>query len=195
MGFPPEAFLFVGVDCFVAISLLASLFERSFPTATSYIYQTAALAGFGQIWANYAFLFSFVEARFWVSMLYLAVALINVVAVNLYIAINKKLLSSAGMFLGAFTIPTSFLSFLLLSAYVNGMAIPMPWLPIVPLESLYMVLVACTVIMGLSIVVYVEPSTLGKALRISRKRPASKRLDIAIGAMMTKEKEEEVKNE
>lgn len=103
-------------------------------------------------------------------MLYLAVALISVIIINLYIAINKKMLIASGVFLGAFTIPIGSLSFFFVSAYVNGMAIPMPWFPIVPLESLYIVLVACTVITGLSIVVYVEPGMLGKTFRIGWRR-------------------------
>jgi len=106
-------------------------------------------------------------------MLYLAVALTNIIAVNLYIAINKRMLSAAGMFLGAFTIPIGSLSSLFVSAYVNGMAIPMPWLPIVPLESLHIVLVACIVIFGFSIVVHVEPGMLGKTFRIGRRRHTS----------------------
>jgi len=113
-------------------------------------------------------------------MLYLAVALINIVAVNLYIAINKKLLSAAGMFLGAFTIPITFASFLFVSAYVNGTAIPMPWLPTVPLESLYIVLAACAVILGLSIAVYVEPRMLGKRFRIGRRGHTSSTLNRAV---------------
>ncbi len=98
-------------------------------------------------------------------MLYLAVAVITVIAVN-FVVFNKKSLGAAGMFLGAFTIPITFASFLFVSAYVNGIAIPMPWLPIVPVESLYVVLVSCIVILGLSIAAHFEPSMFGKRFRI-----------------------------
>lgn len=168
--FPPELFILIGVNVFVAISLLTSIFDGPFPTTLPYVFQIAALAGFGQIWVNYAFLFFFVEARFWCSMLYLTVALTSIIAINLYIVINKKMLSAAGICLGAFTIPIGSLSSLFVSAYVNGMAIPMPWLPIVPLESLYVILVVCMVIFGFSIVVHVEPGMLRKTLRIGRGR-------------------------
>lgn len=160
----------VGVNVFVALSLLTSIFDGPFPMCVPYVFQIAALAGFGQIWVNYAFLFFFVEGRFWCSMLYLAVAVIGVIAVNLYIAINKKLLSAAGAFLGAVTIPTIFMSFLSVSVYVNGLAIWMPPFPIVPAEAIYMVLALCIVIFGLSVVVSLEPGRLGKMFRIGRKR-------------------------
>mgnify|MGYP007100543708 CR=1 FL=1 len=55
--FPPELFILIGVNVFVAISLLTSIFDGPFPTTLPYVFQIAALAGFGQIWANYAFLF------------------------------------------------------------------------------------------------------------------------------------------
>jgi len=55
--FPPELFILVGVNVFVALSLLASIFDGLFPTAVPYVFQVAAFAGFGQIWVNYTFLF------------------------------------------------------------------------------------------------------------------------------------------
>jgi hypothetical protein len=177
---PPELFVFIGVNVFVAMSLLTSIFDGSFPNPLPYIFQIAALAGFGQIWANYVFFSDFVEARFWSSMLYLSVVMISIVAVNFYIAIKKQLLSIAGFFLGAFTIPTGALSFLLVSAYVNGMAFPMPWLPIVPIESLYIVLVSCMVILGLSILAYVKPGKLEKIIGAIRKRNTSSTIEFIV---------------
>jgi len=47
----------MGVNVFVALSLLTSIFDGPFPAAVPYVFHMAALAGFGQIWVNYAFLF------------------------------------------------------------------------------------------------------------------------------------------
>ena len=112
----------------------------------------------------------FVETRFWASVLYLAVALIAIISVNLYIALNKKLLNAASAFLGAVTIPTIFISFLSVSAYVNGLAIWMPPFPIVPVEAIWMVVVLCIVILGFSIIASLEPRMLRKTFGIHRKR-------------------------
>lgn len=177
---PPEIFMFIGVNVFVALSLIISIFDGSFPKPLPYIFQIAALAGFGQIWANYVFLSAFVDARFWSSILYLSVAMLSTIAVNFYIAIKKQLLSITGIFLGAFTIPTGALSFILVSAYVNGIAIPMPWLPVVPIESLYIVLITCMAILGLSTLAYVKPSKLEKIIETIRKRNTSSTIEITV---------------
>lgn len=168
--FPAELFVLTGINVFVALSLLTSIFDRGFPRVLPYLFSIAALAGFGQIWVSYVFLFSFVDARFWCSMLYLGVALMNIITVNVYIAINKKLLSAAGAFLCAVTIPTIFTSFLFVSSYVNGLAISIPPLPIVPVESLYIVLVACVVILGFSVIASLEPEMLKRMFGVHRKR-------------------------
>ena len=190
--FPPELLLFMGIDLFVALSLLAALVEKAFPTALPYFYHVAALAGFGQIWVNYAFLLPFEEARFWSCLLYLFAALLNVGGVNFYIAFRRGMISVAGMFLSLFTIPSFSISLFFVSAFVNGVSISMPWLPLVPLESLYVVLAICMVILGLSIIAYIEPSML--------KKRAAKKLDVAVGPVMTplvrdKEKKEVKTNE
>ena len=158
--FPPELLMFIGIDFFVAMSLLSALLEKMFPVALPYVYQIAALAGFGQIWVDYAFLFPYFDTRFWICLLYLSAALLNIGALNLYIAVAKKLLSVAGIFLGAFAIPAFSISLLFISSFVNGLSIPMPWLPIIPIESLYGVLFCCIVVLSLSIAVYIQPNML-----------------------------------
>lgn len=179
--FPSELFIMIGINVFIALSLLASLFDKPFPKAVPYVYQIAALAGFGQLWINYTFLSPFVETRFWCSMLHLVTAVSNVIAVNVYIAIKKMLLGAASAFLGAVTIPTIFISFLSVSSYVNGMVIPMPPLPIVPVESIYIVFIVCTVILGLSMIAAFEPRILRKTFWIRRKRQLTPELlDFAV---------------
>jgi len=167
--FPPELLILVGVNIFIFLSLLTSIFDEPFPMALPYVFQIAALAGFCEVWVGYAFLLSFVEVRFWCSALYLAVALLAVIAINLYIAINRRLLNTAIAFLGTVTVPTIFMSFLLVSAYVNGLAIWMPPLPIVPVETIYVVLTLCMVIFGLSIITYFEPNALKNMFKMFKR--------------------------
>lgn len=165
--FPPELFILVGVNVYVALSLLTSVFDGPFSAAVPFIFQIAALAGFGQIWVNYAFLF-FLEARFWCCMFYLIVALMAVVAINVYIAVVKKLLGATLAFLGILTVPITFLSYFMVSNYVNGLSLSLPWLPVVPVESLYAVLGLCIVILGLSVIVSFQPKTAEKLLKIGQ---------------------------
>jgi hypothetical protein len=164
--FPPELLTLIGVNVFVALSLLTSLFDWLFPGKVPYVFQIAALAGFGLIWVNYAFLFFFGEVRFWCSVFFLTVALLAVVAINVYVAVVKKRLGAAIAFLGALTMPVTFLSYYAASSYVNGFALSLPWLPVVPIESLYIVLSSCIVILGLSVIVSFKPETARKVFRI-----------------------------
>jgi len=199
--FPSELFIMVGINVFVALSLLTSLFDEPFPKVVPYVYQLAALAGFGQFWVNYVFFSSFVEARFWCSMFYLTVAVGNVIAANIYIAINKKSFAQTTAFLGAVTIPMIFISFLSVSSYVNGIVIPMLPLPIVPVESLYIVFIVCVILLGFSMVASMEPERLRKMFWMHRKRQLDSSLSdyvvtpIEVLQENGKKKRKEVKNE
>jgi hypothetical protein len=145
----PEFFVVFGINVFLVTSLLTCLLD--FPLVSQYIYQLAALAGFGQLWVNIA-LSSSIETRFWFNVVYLAVALANLIAVNIYVARVKKRLSLAGMFLGAVTIPVNFMALVTLSSYVNGIPISVPLLPVIPLEAVGVVLIICGVILATSVV-------------------------------------------
>jgi hypothetical protein len=174
--FPPELFVISGLNVFVILSLLTAIFDEIFPKAVPYVLQIAALAGFGQMWVNYSVLSSSVELRFWCGMLYLTIALITVLAVNFYIAFKKRLLGAAGFFLGAFTIPVTSVSYFFISSYVNGVAVSIPPLPMVPVEGLYIVFVLCIVILGLSVIMYYEPNALKRMLKMNRKNQNTVRL-------------------
>jgi hypothetical protein len=174
--FPPELFVISGLNVFVILSLLTAIFDEIFPKAVPYVLQIAALAGFGQMWVNYSFLSSSPEMRFWCGMLYLTIALATVLAVNFYIAFKKRLLSAAGFFLGAFTIPVTSVSYFFVSSYVNGVAVSIPPLPMVPVEGLYIVFVLCIVILGLSVIMYYEPNALKRMLKMNRKNQNTVRL-------------------
>ena len=47
---PPELLMLIGVNVFVALSLVTSIFDHHFPVRIPYVFQIAALAGFGLIW-------------------------------------------------------------------------------------------------------------------------------------------------
>jgi hypothetical protein len=98
----PEFFALIGIDLFLAMSLLTCPLDKHFPWQLPYLYQLAALAGFGHLLVSREFMLSFGEyMRFWYSLLYLVVALANIVAVNFYLRMVKKLLNYAKIFMAA----------------------------------------------------------------------------------------------
>lgn len=155
----PEFFLLLGVDIFLAISLLTCLFDKHFPPMLSYIYQLASLAGFGNLLVSREFLQIFDEyARFWYSMIYLAVALTNIAAVNIYLAFSKKQFAAAKVFLSAVTVPSYLVSMLFVNNYAQVATYPILTVPAFPMSSAFVAIVAFdTLVVGAGLYIFLRP--------------------------------------
>ena len=113
----PEFFLFLGIDFFVALSLLTCLMDH-FSRPVSYLYQAAAVFGYVNLLASKAFLLSFGEyMRFSYCFLYLILALANIIGINAYILVSKKKWNLAKIFASCITFPTILISAFYLSLY------------------------------------------------------------------------------
>ena len=155
----PEFFALLGIDLFLAISLLTCLLDRHFPWQLPYVYQLAALAGFGQLLVSKEFMAFFGEyMRFWYSLLYLIVALANIVAVNVYLGIMKKLLNYAKVFMFTVTFPTISLTAFFLSNYAEIAVHPLVMAPQMSGEATFIAIVAFdTLVVGLGTHVFYKP--------------------------------------
>jgi hypothetical protein len=155
----PEFFALLGIDLFLAISLLTCLLDRHFPWQLPYIYQLAALAGFGQLLVSREFMAFFGEyMRFWYSLLYLIVALANIIAVNIYLGIMKKLLNYAKVFMLTVTFPTLALAVFFLSNYAEVAVHPLIMTPHMSWEATFIGIVAFdTVVVGVGTYVFFKP--------------------------------------
>jgi hypothetical protein len=155
----PEFFALLGIDLFLAISLLTCLLDRHFPWHLPYLYQLAALAGFGQLIVSKEFIMLFDEyMRFWYSLLYLIVALANIVAVNMYLGIMKKLLNYAKVFMFTVTFPAVFLTAFFLSNYAEVAVHPLVMVPQMSWEATFIGIVAFdTFVVGLGTYVFFKP--------------------------------------
>jgi hypothetical protein len=155
----PEFFALLGIDLFLAISLLTCLLDRHFPWQLPYIYQLAALAGFGQLLVSREFITFFGEyMRFWYSLLYLIVALANIIAVNIYLGIMKKLLNYAKVFMVAVTFPTLLLAVFFLSNYAEVATHPLIMTPQMSWEATFIGIVAFdSVVVGMGTYVFFKP--------------------------------------
>ena len=116
----PEFFAFLGVDVFVAMSLLTCLLDDYFPKTLPYVYQAAAIGGYVHLLISKEFFVVFGDTmRFWYCFLYLAVALANVIAMNVYLAVIKKHWTLAKVFSGAVVFPTLLISGFFVSDYAS----------------------------------------------------------------------------
>lgn len=155
----PEFFALLGIDLFLATSLLTCLLDRHFPSQLPYLYQLAALAGFGQLLVSKEFMVLFDEyTRFLYSLIYLIVALANIVAVNVYLGTVKKLLNYAKVFMVAVTFPALSLSALFISDYAQVSAYPLITTLHTSWEATFVGIVAMdTVVVGVGTYVFFRP--------------------------------------
>jgi len=156
----PEFFALLAIDLFLLLSLLTCLLEERFPKAIPYVYQIAALIGFGHLLVSKDFLTVFGQyMRFWYNFFYLTVALANIVAINVYFAVIRKNWTIAKVWSGAVTFPTIFISIFFVSnySYTGGSEFP--------LLLLQIGLVVALVVMGVSVSIFLSPDLLDKLRR------------------------------
>ena len=155
----PEFFALLGIDLFLVASLLTCLLDKHFPWQLPYIYQVAALIGFGQLLTSRSFIDIFGDyMRFWYSLMYLAVALGNIVAVNAYLGITKKLLNYAKVILFTVTFPSLSIAAFFLANYGEIAAHPLLMIPTLSWEATFVGIVSLdTLVVGVGAYVFFKP--------------------------------------
>jgi len=118
--------MLLGIDIFLAMSLLTALLEDELPSPVQYLFQGAALLGLGQLFISRGFVDSGVftkdpsdPTRFWISVIYLASAVTNVVGLNAYLAFVRHKMALATTFSGTVTVPTVMTSAFFITAFVG----------------------------------------------------------------------------
>lgn len=153
----PELFALLGIDVFLLLSLLTCLLEERFPKAVPYVFQIAALIGFGHLLVSREFLALFGEdMRFWYSFFYLLVALGNIIALNLYLAVEQKLWALAKVWSGVVTFPIVVVSVFFVSNHSSLQDAAFPTL------ILQLGLVLSATVTGASISILLSPDLLNK---------------------------------
>lgn len=160
----PEFFALLGIDVFLMLSLLSCLLEDRLPKAIPYIYQIAALVGYGHLLVSKDFFVIFGEyMRFWYCFIYLLVALANIVAVNIYFAVAKRLWTLAKVWSGAVTFPTVVISMFFVSNYTSVQEATLPML------TLQVGLVISVFVMGASICLLLSSEAMRNAFGKERR--------------------------
>ena len=148
----PEFFALLGIDLFLMLSLLGCLLDERVPKALPYIYQIAALVGYGHLLISKDFFVIFGDyMRFWYCFIYLSIALANIVAINIYFAAAKRLWTLAKLWSGAVAFPTILISMYFVSNYTFSQGATLPLLP------LQIGLVVSAAVIGISISLLLSP--------------------------------------
>jgi hypothetical protein len=148
----PEFFALLGIDVFLMLSLLSCLMDDRVPKTLPYIFQIAALAGYGNLLISKEFFVIFGEyMRFWYCFIYLLVALVNIVAVSVYLAVVRRLWTLAKLWSGSITFPTVLICMYFVSNYAFVQEATLPLL------TLQIGLIVSAVVMGISIFLLLSP--------------------------------------
>jgi hypothetical protein len=154
----PEFFALFGIDLFLLLSLLTCLLGERFPKTIPYIYQLAALYGFGHVLISRNFLDMFGEhTRFWYSFLYLVTALANIVAVGIYFAKVKRQNTISKIWSGTIAFPSILVAVYFVMQY-SSMQISMPSI------MLQIILLISAGVMGISLIILARPEIIRKLL-------------------------------
>ena len=137
-SFAPEFLILLGIDIFLGASILTVLLDRHFPSAFPYILDAAALIGFGELLSAPAFLNNFsTELQFYYSFAYAMISVLTLFATNLYLVFLRRRPFESAM-VGVFgTIPAGLGILYFTSAFVNGLSVSLPVVPVVPIEGVY----------------------------------------------------------
>jgi hypothetical protein len=96
--------------------------------------------------------------RFWFSLLYLIIALGNIVAINVYLGIIKKLFNYAKAFMFTVTFPSFAVVAFFLAGYSSVASHPMAIFPQVSWETTFIGIVALdTLVVGFGAYVFFKP--------------------------------------
>ena len=107
----------LGVNVFLAASLITALLDRHLPSILQYLFQGAAGAGLGELLLNQE---ATSATRVWAGIVYLALALSSLVGVNIRLAIVRRGMNIASVFSQMMTVPVVMISALFLSSFLEN---------------------------------------------------------------------------
>ena len=137
-GFAPEFLILLGIDIFLGASILTVLLEKHFPGSYPYILEGAALIGFAELMSGPSFLTSLsVELQFWYSFVYAMIAVLALFATNLYLLFLRRRTFESAVLGICGTVPAGLGILYFTSAFVNGLTVSLPLVPVIPIEGVY----------------------------------------------------------
>ncbi len=118
--------MLLGINIFLAMSLLTALLDDELPSTSQYLFQGAALLGLGQLFISRGFVDSGVftkdpadPTRFWISVVYLSSAIFTVVGLNAYLGIISRKMALATTFAGTVTVPIVMVSAFFVTSFLS----------------------------------------------------------------------------
>ncbi|MDG6988687.1 MAG: hypothetical protein JRN21_05100 [Nitrososphaerota archaeon] len=137
-GFAPEFLILIGIDIFLGASILTVLLDRHFPAPYPYVLDAAALIGFAELVSGPSLLTSLsTELQFYYSFAYAMLSVLTLFATNLYLLFVRRRPFESAILATCGTIPSGLGVLYFTSAFVNGLPVSLPFVPVIPIEGVY----------------------------------------------------------
>ena len=117
MALAPEFFIVLGIDIFLAESIICALLERQLSSILQYLFQGAAIAGLADLFLGQG---QIPSTRVWAGIIYLAFALSSLIGMNIRLAIVRRSMSVAPIFSQMLTVPAVMVSALFLFSFLQN---------------------------------------------------------------------------
>ncbi len=165
--FAAQLFLLIGIDIFLGGGILTVVLDRHFPEGLPYVLELGAFIGFAQLVAGKYYETNFSDTIiFYTSFAYSIIALLSVASANAMLllrarrveeetpegSISPSNLTLAGSFAIVATVPSLLVNLFFASAYVNGLSLELPWLPSLPISTIFVLFVLSAAIMLLLLI-------------------------------------------
>ena len=153
--FAPEFLILLGVDIFLGGSILTVLLDKHFPTALPYLLDAAAMIGFGELLTGPTTITNVApQLQFYYSFVYAMISVMTLFALNLYLLFMRKRPYESAM-LGVFaTVPSALGILYFTSAFVNGLSLSLPLVPVIPIEGVYIMFGLSVALIVFSLLVF-----------------------------------------
>ena len=135
---------------------MSVLLDDYFPKGLPYILDIGSFVGFSQLLVGPQYTASFSQAlQFYYCFGYLVVAVLSLVGLNIYLYLAKQRVVSSAIMAIVATIPSLLASIYFASAYVNGVALGLPIIPVFPMSAIYVLFAVTGIIILLATIMSV----------------------------------------
>lgn len=147
-AFAAQFFLLVGIDIFLGGSIIAVMLEDHFPKSLPYILDIGSFVGFAQLLIGPQYLSSFSSTlQFYYCFGFLSVAVLSIAGLNLYLFLLKGNLVVSAVVAMVATTPSILSAIFFQSAYVNGISLSLPLIPVLSMSAIYVLFSASAIIL------------------------------------------------
>jgi uncharacterized membrane protein len=144
----PQFFLLIGINLFLAGSVIIMLLEDQYPKSLPYLLNVGGFIGFGLLWVGHAYFNTLSSAlQFYLCAGFAAAAVMSLIVSNLYLLAIKKRPTLGGIFAAVVTAPSFMVLLFFVNAYLSSASFELPLMPAFSLTTIYTIFIVSVTIL------------------------------------------------